>query len=150
MVTQDAKLQQFLTPLLKQVECKYNSGILENVQFYEISGDFAGYLEQNWIFLNVPSFESFNFLSNKLSKLHWKSLCSYRFGHCLKRRSLIIFLKDSFSVWLYKKKLKRLVVVISEIKTKEVVERWQFDIETENVDEEGLVFSAFEKNKTPN
>ncbi|PAV63641.1 hypothetical protein WR25_05804 [Diploscapter pachys] len=60
MVTQDAKLQQFLTPLLKQVE-----------------------------------------------------------------------------FWLYKKKLKRLVVVISEIKTKEVVERWQFDIETENVDEEG-------------
>lgn len=39
--------------------------------------------------------------------------------------------------WLSKKKLKRLVVVISDIKTKEVLERWQFDIQTDDVDEEG-------------
>lgn len=30
-------------------------------------------------------------------------------------------------------------MVISEIKTKEVVERWQFDIQTEDINEEGLV-----------
>ncbi|EYB98832.1 hypothetical protein Y032_0127g1367 [Ancylostoma ceylanicum] len=39
--------------------------------------------------------------------------------------------------WLSKRKLKRLVVVISEIKTKEVMERWQFDIQTEEMNEEG-------------
>uniref|UniRef100_A0A1I7XCX8 HORMA domain-containing protein n=1 Tax=Heterorhabditis bacteriophora TaxID=37862 RepID=A0A1I7XCX8_HETBA len=39
--------------------------------------------------------------------------------------------------WLSKKKLKRLVVVISEVKSKDVVERWQFDIQTEDLDEEG-------------
>ncbi|KHN73478.1 Mitotic spindle assembly checkpoint protein MAD2A [Toxocara canis] len=33
--------------------------------------------------------------------------------------------------WLQKKQLKRLVVVISEVQTKEVLERWQFDIETD-------------------
>uniref|UniRef100_A0A8R1EC90 HORMA domain-containing protein n=1 Tax=Caenorhabditis japonica TaxID=281687 RepID=A0A8R1EC90_CAEJA len=38
--------------------------------------------------------------------------------------------------WLAKKQLKRLVMVISEVKTKEVVERWQFDIHTEDVSEE--------------
>ncbi|VDL73839.1 unnamed protein product [Nippostrongylus brasiliensis] len=39
--------------------------------------------------------------------------------------------------WLSKRKLKRLVVVISEVKTKEVMERWQFDIQTEDMNEEG-------------
>lgn len=40
--------------------------------------------------------------------------------------------------WLQKKQLKRLVVVISEVQTKEVLERWQFDIETdEDIQEEG-------------
>ncbi|KAF8374003.1 mdf-2, partial [Pristionchus pacificus] len=39
--------------------------------------------------------------------------------------------------FLAAKKLKRLVMVISEIKTKEVVERWQFDIQTEDINEEG-------------
>ncbi|PIO61858.1 HORMA domain protein, partial [Teladorsagia circumcincta] len=39
--------------------------------------------------------------------------------------------------WLSKRKLKRLVLVISEIKTKEVMERWQFDIQTEEMNEEG-------------
>ncbi|KAF1758936.1 hypothetical protein GCK72_015396 [Caenorhabditis remanei] len=39
--------------------------------------------------------------------------------------------------WLAKKQLKRLVMVISEVKTKAVVERWQFDIHTEDVDEDG-------------
>ncbi|CAL2042289.1 CBN-MDF-2 protein [Caenorhabditis brenneri] len=39
--------------------------------------------------------------------------------------------------WLAKKQLKRLVMVISEVKTKEVVERWQFDIHTEDLAEEG-------------
>ena len=32
---------------------------------------------------------------------------------------------------LGKKKLKRLVLVITDVATKEVLERWQFDIETE-------------------
>ncbi|GMT24803.1 hypothetical protein PFISCL1PPCAC_16100, partial [Pristionchus fissidentatus] len=39
--------------------------------------------------------------------------------------------------WLAKKNLKRLVMVISEIKTKEVIERWQFDIQTEDISEDG-------------
>ncbi|CAI4227179.1 unnamed protein product [Auanema sp. JU1783] len=39
--------------------------------------------------------------------------------------------------WLSKKQLKRLVLVISEIKTKEVVERWEFNIETEDLNEDG-------------
>jgi len=36
---------------------------------------------------------------------------------------------------LERKKLKRLIVVISDIVNKEVLERWQFDIETTDIDE---------------
>uniref|UniRef100_A0A158P9H9 HORMA domain-containing protein n=1 Tax=Angiostrongylus cantonensis TaxID=6313 RepID=A0A158P9H9_ANGCA len=39
--------------------------------------------------------------------------------------------------FVHKRKLKRLVVVISEIKTREVMERWQFDVQTEDMNEEG-------------
>ncbi|CAI5447713.1 unnamed protein product [Caenorhabditis angaria] len=55
-------------------------------------------------------------------------------------KKLLAFLEpllQQVEYWLAKKKLKRLVMVISEVKTKEVVERWQFDIHTENVEEEG-------------
>lgn len=37
------------------------------------------------------------------------------------------------TVWLENKQLRKLVVVISNIQTKEVLERWQFDIETDAV-----------------
>lgn len=41
-------------------------------------------------------------------------------------------------ICLQKKQLKRLVMIISEIQKKEVLERWQFDIETDkNIDESG-------------
>ncbi|CAJ0948655.1 unnamed protein product, partial [Mesorhabditis belari] len=39
--------------------------------------------------------------------------------------------------FLARKALKKLVVVIQEVKTKEVIERWEFKIETEDVNEEG-------------
>ncbi|CAD6197131.1 unnamed protein product [Caenorhabditis auriculariae] len=53
---------------------------------------------------------------------------------------LIAFLEpllQQVEYWLSKKQLKRLVMVISEVRSKEVVERWQFDIHTEDVDEQG-------------
>jgi len=47
--------------------------------------------------------------------------------------------------WLSKKQLKRLVVVISNVQTREVLERWQFNIETDKDVEESGVNSSREK-----
>ncbi|CAJ0571308.1 unnamed protein product, partial [Mesorhabditis spiculigera] len=53
---------------------------------------------------------------------------------------LLEFLEPLFKQvedFLAKKLLKKLVVVIQEVRTKDVLERWQFDIETEDVADEG-------------
>ena len=46
-----------------------------------------------------------------------------------------------FSDWLQENTLQRIVMVISQVDTDEVMERWQFDIQCENtaksVDEKG-------------
>ncbi|MFH4977561.1 hypothetical protein AB6A40_004270 [Gnathostoma spinigerum] len=47
-------------------------------------------------------------------------------------------LLQQIEYWLAKKQLKKLVLVISDVKEKEVLERWQFDIETDpDITEEG-------------
>uniref|UniRef100_A0A914D4R5 HORMA domain-containing protein n=1 Tax=Acrobeloides nanus TaxID=290746 RepID=A0A914D4R5_9BILA len=38
--------------------------------------------------------------------------------------------------WLSKRLLKKLILVLSDVSTKEVLERWQFDIENEAIDGE--------------
>ncbi|KAK6110949.1 Uncharacterized protein BM_BM14041 [Brugia malayi] len=42
-------------------------------------------------------------------------------------------LLEQVKYWLENKKLRKLVVVISNIQTKDILERWQFDIETDAV-----------------
>ncbi|CCD74133.1 HORMA domain-containing protein [Caenorhabditis elegans] len=58
-------------------------------------------------------------------------------AHEKKLQAFMDPLLQQVEYWLAKRQLKRLVMVISEVKTKEVVERWQFDIHTENLAEEG-------------
>lgn len=43
------------------------------------------------------------------------------------------------------RKVKKLVLVIQEVKTKEVLERWQFDIETDEEIGKGEVKNADER-----
>ena len=39
---------------------------------------------------------------------------------------------DQINEWLIEKKLEKLVLVISSVRTRETVERWVFDIETDS------------------
>ena len=61
--------------------------------------------------------------------------CSKQFSHALKPYFVV------FPDWLQENTLQRVVMVISQVDTDEVVERWQFDIQCENtaksMDEKG-------------
>lgn len=46
----------------------------------------------------------------------------------------------SLSDWLENKQLRKLIVAIADIETKRPVERWQFDIETEEIIEQNGYF----------
>lgn len=52
----------------------------------------------------------------------------------------MILLNRFLSDWLENKQLRKLVVVISDIPTKDVLERWQFDIETDSTIEQDGYF----------
>ena len=45
------------------------------------------------------------------------------------------FLNNLFLVWLEKKVVKRVVVIIREVETNEPLERWQFEIQNQCVKE---------------
>ncbi|VDO94264.1 unnamed protein product [Soboliphyme baturini] len=49
-------------------------------------------------------------------------------------------LLDQIRIWLIKKQIRKLVMVIVSVQTKETLERWEFDIETDDdITEEGTV-----------
>ena len=47
-------------------------------------------------------------------------------------KNYLVSVLDQINEWLIEKKLKKLVLVISSVRTRETVERWVFDIETDS------------------
>ena len=46
-------------------------------------------------------------------------------------KNYLVSVLDQINEWLIEKKLEKLVLVISSVRTRETVERWVFDIETD-------------------